>query len=125
MGMDTNQEEPLLYEEQQPLAPPLAVLNAQGIAAEPKENNDSGSDSNVSKGEKQPNACRDWPFAFLFYCHLIVMIALGLSLGAPALARNTNDSSSDNESNYANDYEGNKNLKRGNIYFFKIYNFNI
>jgi len=102
--METNQEEPLLHG-QQPQAPQLAILNAQGVGAESQKIN-ADSDTDISKGEKQPNACRDWPFAFLFYCHLIVMIALGLSLGAPALARNTDDSSEDNESNYANDYEG-------------------
>ena len=85
-----DQQEPLLYIE------PSASILGEGNAQE--------SDSNISKGEKQPNACRDWPFALLFYCHLIAMIALGCSLGAPALARKTDED--DNQENYSNDYEG-------------------
>ena len=89
-----DQQEPLLY-----IEPSTSIL-AQGLSAE----KETSSESNISKGEKQPNACRDWPFALLFYCHLIVMIALGCSLGAPALARKTDED--DNQENYSNDYEG-------------------
>jgi len=92
MLFQTDQEKPLLYEQE-----------ANDIHGD-VSNTDS---FDVSKGEKQPNAFRDWPFALLFYCHLIAMIAVGLSLGAPALARKTDENEDDNdEDDYANDYEG-------------------
>jgi hypothetical protein len=39
-----------------------------------------------TRGERQPNACRDFPFAFLWYVQLIAIVVLAVKWGIPALA---------------------------------------
>lgn len=38
-----------------------------------------------TRGERQPNACRDYPFALLWYVQLIAIIVLAVKWGIPAL----------------------------------------
>lgn len=38
-----------------------------------------------TRGERQPNTCRDFPFAFLWYAQLIAIIVLAVKWGIPAL----------------------------------------
>jgi len=60
----------------------------QGVAvASPYDHNNNNNNTyqdaefNGSKGNKQPNRCKDWPFALLFYGQLGAMIACAVIYG--------------------------------------------
>lgn len=62
-----------------------------------------------TKGEKQENKCRDFPFAILFYAHLISMIVVAAVCGVPALGDRTDsveNSSGEEEERKIEDYRG-------------------
>lgn len=67
------------------------------------QNNDVA--SIVSTGEAQQDKCRDWPFAILFYAHVLIIIILGCSLGIPALVRKVDDDDG-SEDDYSDDFTG-------------------
>eukprot|EP00586_Coscinodiscus_wailesii_P013726 CAMPEP_0172494472 /NCGR_PEP_ID=MMETSP1066-20121228/48731_1 /TAXON_ID=671091 /ORGANISM="Coscinodiscus wailesii, Strain CCMP2513" /LENGTH=482 /DNA_ID=CAMNT_0013265467 /DNA_START=86 /DNA_END=1531 /DNA_ORIENTATION=+ len=53
-------------------------------------NDDSVMDAEIyTKGEKQPNQCRDPFFAVLYYIHVVAIIAVAGVLGIPSLTKNS------------------------------------
>lgn len=83
--------------------PPPVTENLEEPLLSPQ--NDGTTSTVVSAGEIQPDKCRDWPFAFLFYAHILIIIIVACALGIPALARKADDDNS-GEDDYSDDLQG-------------------